>query len=514
MLLPTSFLALFLSVPPLLGQENQSVLYVGVRSLPEYLSPALAFTWTERQMLDLLFERLVEPVEDERGVQQFRPRLAADMPRVSPLQREFHIRPGACWPDGRQVTSTDVRDTLLRLKQKNWVGRSALWSSLDSRDDGDPSRIRLTFESGMFEPLSSMSFYVLPQHYRKKQFALDDVEFAKVPVGSGPYFVDSMRHKEDDREYVVLKRNPKYEFQGRKPAFSEIRLFVARNGAKEFFHPTKPMHCWLDAPPAEAGAKDRPLRSRRVYFLAVKQQEGTALASVELRRGIALAIDRKSILDKCFKGARHVALNGPYPADSWACSKKALDVPPNLFNPELAQSKLGEHDVALTLKYPDDDPRVEQACREIQAQIKKAIGKDKRGVRLELAKRSPGQLKKDVDDRAYELAYYHIDYPDNTFTLWPLFEDSEDALSKGGANFLMARSPSLQAVFGKLRGGSSDFKTVQERTHQVPSNIVEGMHLIPLWQIDTHVVFRGVDPGDRFDRQRVFTNIERWKLER
>jgi ABC-type oligopeptide transport system substrate-binding subunit len=490
---------------------------VGVRSLPEYLSPALAFTWTERQMLDLLFERLVESVEDERGVQQFRPRLAADMPRVSPLQREFQIRPGACWPDGRPVTSTDVRDTLLRLKQKNWVGRSALWSSLDSRDDGDPSRIRLTFESGMFEPLSSMSFPILPQHYRKKQFALDDVDYAKAPVGSGPYFMASERIKEDDREYVVLHRNPHYEFQGRKPAFPEIRLFVAQNGAKEFLHPTKPMHCWLDAPPAEleaarkAGAKERSLRSRRVYFLAVKQ-EGTPLASVDLRRGISLAIDRKSILEKCFQGARPVALNGPYPADSWAGSK-ALDVPANLFNPELAQSKLGEHDVTLTLKYPDDDPRVEQACREIQAQIKKSIGKDKKGLRLELAKRSPSQLKKDVDDRSYELAYYHIDYPDYTFTLWPLFEVSEDALSKGGANFLLASNPTLQAVFGKLRG-NSDFKTVQDITHRIPSNIVEGMHLIPLWQIDTHVTFRGVYPGDQFDWQRVFANIERWRPER
>ncbi len=486
-------------------QPELPVLYIGVRSLPESMSPALAFTLPERQVLDLIFERLVEPVEDPQGVQHYRPQLAERMPRVAPLERDFRIRAGAKWPDGSPVTALDVREMVQRLLKRDWVGRSPLWQELnDVRVGGDPARVRLTFKNGQFEPLTPMSFPVLPQHFRKKPLRLDDEQFAREPFGSGPYQVDPQRVKEDGREYLVLRPNPHYERDGRKPAFAEIRLFAAKNGAKEFAR-ANPMHVWLDAPAgAIEGAKVQTLASNRVYCLAVNHRH-TPLADVKLRRAIAHAINRKAILKKHFGVSEpDAALNGPYPKQSWASSSEVLA----LNNPQLARSNLGENEVTLSLKYPDDDSRVAAACTEIQAQLGKLATQKGVGIHLKLVPLSPRQLKKDVDDRDYELAYFHLDYPDDTFPLWPYFDQAEK--DRGGANFLGYGDADLLNRLSRLRS-ARNFKTVREVAQSTHLAFFEQLPFIPLWRLPTHVAFRGIDPG-RLDGRRVFANVERWRL--
>jgi ABC-type transport system substrate-binding protein len=488
------------------------VLTVGVRTLPELMSPALAFTYTERQVLDLIFEPLVEAVTDERAGQYYRPRLAAHMPHVTPLQREFRIRQNARWPDGQPVTAADVRDTVLKLRRADWTGRSGLWSDGlgEPRIAGDPAQVRLVLDHGTFEPLSLMSFPVLPQHFKKQPLRLDDPEFAIAPVGTGPYLAPR-RVTEDGRDYLVFGANPHFRNHGQAPKFAEIRLFAVKGGPKEFQSAARPMDVWLDVPTnslddvKKAKAQYISLDNSRVYFLAVNHRKAE-LASADLRRAIAYGIDREKILNSRFRAKRadfHAALNGPYPAGSWAQSLPTR-VPASLYNLALAKSKF-QGNIELSLKFPNDDPRVAGACTDIQAQLKHL------GISVTLDALSPRRLKDAVDKHDYQLAYYHLDYPDETYALWPYFETSDEsrALEKGGANFLGYRQDStLQRKFSDLKG-IRQFHLIKQATHVIHAHLYEQMPLIPLWQLHIHVAFRGVIPR-ALDARHVFASVNEW----
>src|SRR5204862_7484374 len=123
----------------------------------------------------------------------------------------------------------------------------------------------------------------------------------------------------------------------------------------------------------------------------------------------------------CFRGARkqrqvHKAINGPYPAGSWACNpalkrsgedKNSLD----LFDLAFADSQIkqaadqGERDIRLTLKYPTGDTQVEKAVADLCNQMKTI------GITLVPEARDPRDLRADVEEtRSYDLAYYHYDF--------------------------------------------------------------------------------------------------------
>src|SRR5262249_28675898 len=114
-----------------MNQLNKSIpmkLVVGVRDLPQNLSPALAVTDSEKQAVELLFEGLVKitPVNDpatNQASMRISLGLAAEMPAQIPLGRLFQIAPNARWCDGSPVTGSDVRKTVQLLCGSNWPGR-------------------------------------------------------------------------------------------------------------------------------------------------------------------------------------------------------------------------------------------------------------------------------------------------------------------------------------------------------------------------------------------------------
>ena len=115
----------------------------------------------------------------------------------------------------------------------------------------------------------------------------------------------------------------------------------------------------------------------------------------------------------------------------------------------------------------------------------------------------------------YELAYYHWDYPDNLFWLWPLFhppgEDHKD-------NFFCYSDENEEDAFQlenaiQTAMGHRDFAEVQKRTYTIHQLIYNKMPLIPLWQLDSYVAFhKDVEHPQTLDPLRLFADIEKWKL--
>jgi ABC-type transport system substrate-binding protein len=543
-------------------QGAYRVLYVGVRSLPGRLSPAAAWTDPEKQAVELLFQRLVREVYDPRRGERYRPDLAEGLPEVVPGGRRMRLARDAYWWDGKHVTATDVRNTALLLKSAG----SAEWRELvdPPATEGDPFRIAFRLRHGFRDPLLPLSFHVLPPQAQVGGGAA----FARAPVGSGPFhYVGPENH--EGRRCAVFRANPWYGGDSGRPYIREIRFYVPKDPVRDFQDAEHPLHLLLDLPTdlipvlRKAGVKDvRTLEPRRVYILAVNHRGAGVLGkSLALRLALAHGIDREGILNSCFRGGHpadrvravlgaaaavatapltrvsgefHRPANGPYPPGSWACAPTERVLP--LSNVEKARGLLarardedGVGAVRLTLKYPDDDPRVARACREIARQLKALGDRVKCPVTLKLVALAPHAFRDALARRDYDLAYHHIDFGSEAYWLWPLFDTSSEALKPGGSNYLgYAGDSELAGHFRKVMN-HRDFAKVREITHDIHDRLNEKMPFIPLWQLDTHIA---VHPAWRLSAGRarpadedgplpaeldplvVFGGAAAWRLER
>jgi ABC-type oligopeptide transport system substrate-binding subunit len=499
------------------------ILYVGVSQLPEYLSPARACTDSEKQAVELQFESLVKPVFSPGEGERFEPCLAEDMPQLAPLGRTFELIRNAYWSDGKRLTATDVHHTVHLLSADNYPGRNPEWAALmgqGARLRFDQYHITLTLRQGYLDPMAMMDFKILPESLQRA----DDEPFAKKPIGSGPYQLDP--EKTRPGKEVVFVANPYYETRTGKAGLPHIRElhFVVSTSPIEDFQAGR-LQLLLDLATRRlkelkiqfptVDVRDQTLTNRRVFFLAVNHRR-QALRNTALRRAIAHAINREEILNeqfRCGNPTLHRALNGPYPPGSWAYLNKAgLKSDPFELPLAMAQANKAKEDQStlgkLTLKYPDGDPDVAQACERIRKQVQQA------GIELDLVKRSPHELHRDVEQtHEYDLAYYHYDYPDETYWLWPLFDPS--AANPGGPNYLGYQNDDILAALFRRCMTRREFKVIQENTHEIHRLLYEQMPLIPLWQLDRHFAYHSsLLMTGRIDPLLIFSDVEKWTLEK
>lgn len=518
------------------------ILYVGVRKLPEFFSPAAAVSDTERQAVELLFEALVKPSTAAGGALHYNGALAEARPRVVPCGREFSLARDAFWSDGNPVTGADVRETVKLLKDQNLPGRDSAWAKLVSKTSVEVNayRVRITLSHGYLDPLSLLTFKVLPSQFRGKPLErANDEDFAAHPVGSGPFVLQGPL-SEDDMNYLVFSANPFYQRADRpgRPHIREIRFFVSTDPAKELR--SERLHLLPDVRTDEiktlrgAGFREddiRTLTTRRVYFLAVNHGN-EELENEDLRQAIAQAIDRETLLKAHFRAGYealdrdgrlvkaagvdtvklHPALNGPYPAGSWACSP---DVRPSLFDLDRARLKATAalrklKSVELKLSYPNDDPRVAAACKDICGQVARVSDR----IQITPVGLAPKDFRKAIIRREYDLAYCHYDYASEAFWLWPLFDPDKNARAPGGSNYLRySNDGALDNYFIKAMT-HRDFNEVKKFTHAIHARLNEKMPLIPLWQLHRHIAIHPQVDAAGLDPLLVFTNVEEWRLEK
>ncbi|MGE3807084.1 MAG: ABC transporter substrate-binding protein [Gemmataceae bacterium] len=491
--------ALFVLLAPglSLGQEPK-ILYVGVQQLPEFLSPATACTNAEQQAIELLFQALVR-AEQEPGIgQRYYPELAAELPAVVPLGREYRLADAAKWSDGNRVLAVDVRHTVDLLRAAR---RAPLID--EARVGKDAYHVTLALEKTYFDPLSVMSFKVLPRGLAR----LDDEKFARSPVGSGPYTFAG-KSKDKKREIVRFVASKHYPWPLGKPGIDEIRFYVPKDASADLARGT--LHLVLDA--EVEGDEVLRLPARRVFFLAVNQRR-PFLQNRALRRCLALAIDRAAIVKSVFgdsKGNR--ALNGPFLGDSWAANPELAP----LFNAASAaalavkaKESLGGN--TLSLKYPEGDGRIERACQAIRDQVKEHTG-----IELKLLPLPAHQLRADmVDKHDYDLAYWHHDYVNEACVAWPLFDPA--AMGPGGSNFLGVNDSDIRQQFAVMHG-TREFRRVQAAARLIHDLVHERLPLIPLWQLDMAVAIsprvKTFPEPARLDPLRIFQHVDRWSLSR
>ncbi|HYV39815.1 MAG TPA: ABC transporter substrate-binding protein [Gemmataceae bacterium] len=498
-------------------QGKYAILYVGVRTLPKYFSPARAVTDSELQGLDLLFEVLLRPQHLSDGTIAYVPQLAMSLPKATDSERHFVLKKTAHWSNGAHVTAADVQKTFeLLIDPKLPGGSGELNAQLDFvRMEGDAFHVEAKLRKGLLDPLAPFTFKVLPREFAGNPLTSADSEaFALAPVGSGPYMLAG-KISEHGRTYVRFVVNPYHigRHGSDGPIIREIRLFAANESVADLTHKIAPAQLLLDVTTADlpklqkAGFKTISSPTRRVSFLAVNHRHGP-LAEQSLRRAIAHALNRGQLLTDCFGGGQ--PLNGPFPMGSWAkCADER--VPADLFDRASALAFLKaakEESYDLTLKYPDDDPRVAQACTAIAAQLADLGDQANRPITLRLVPLSPHQLQRDLLTRNYQLAYWRHDFPNDAYSLWPLLDPSDEALATG-SNYLGFKDDTWTELLYKA-GSHRDFADVKRLTHDLHAAFHERMPLIPLWQLDYHIAYQPNLQLPPLDPLRIFANVDDW----
>jgi hypothetical protein len=98
--------------------------------------------------------------------------VAEGRPRTVPLGRVFRLPHNAFWSDGRPLTAVDVRESLGLLKKGSVVGAlPALGELLDDVSVDDPFRVQLKLKQGFVDPLSLMTFKIMPPGCTDPNFA-------------------------------------------------------------------------------------------------------------------------------------------------------------------------------------------------------------------------------------------------------------------------------------------------------------------------------------------------------
>jgi peptide/nickel transport system substrate-binding protein len=507
------------------------LLIVGVKQLPELMSPALAVTDADRWAVELLFESLVKPVPDGVVGQRYQAGLARRMPRTIAMGREFEL-PRAEWIDQEGKTdkldSSDVRGTLAMLQSPE-CSRLPVAENIDLLSEPvvqDAFRFPLRLERGCLDPLAAMTFKVLPARLLAgKPDKLLNREFALKPVGSGP-FVYHGRRTEDGREYAVFKSNPAYSKREGKfglPRIQEIRFVVTPADPAPDLREGR-IDLLLDVSTAEmmrlrdpkfelsTTVADQTLSSRRIWMLAVNHRNQNLSGDVgrPLRRAIAFAINRDEIL-RIFKAGQlvHQEMNGPFPPNTWAGT--AVTTTSRLYRPEHAQSEASRarKPERLTLRFVDD-PLARQACTLIKQQVAQV------GINLELVPQNSADFHRDVMlEHNYELAYLPYDYGNELYSLRGLFDN---AVGRGERNFLGYQPESQIGQLLTMIQSTRDFGRVRDAMHRLNDPFESAMPFIPLWQLDFHLVrsrkLETVPAAADLDPRTVFDMVEEWRLER
>jgi ABC-type transport system substrate-binding protein len=493
-------------------KPGSGVLVIGVRALPEMMSPSRARTDAERWALDLMFEGLMRPVIADAGTSYARA-LATEI-TVESGGRTFVIDGQAKWSDGTPILATDVLTTLEKLKV---AGRGDAFAEATS---DAPRRVRLSLRVPHPDPPSLFCFKLLPAS------RLDDEAFARAPMGSGP-FTYSGATTQGGRAYAVFASNPLYaqrpSRQGR-PLMREVRFLAGpepledvRRGLADIVIEERTPALFLGTPPTsrlESGLGNDvrvvTVPSRRVYYLACNPLK-IALAGDtgrHLRRGVAFGLRREVILDEVWRAKEHPlhkSLTGPFPAGTWACDPQS----PTLDDEALARAALREGKVPserLVLMFDSDDPTAKKACDKIVGQLQElGLGIDAKGY-------AAAEYRRALAEKGYDFAYRHYDFHDDWFDPTELFTPANGGLAGSGLG--VAR---LEALLSRA-GTRSDFVALRDLRRALHREFREVMPFVPLWSPDMHIVLRrGVEPyptAERIDPHEPFVDIDRWKLAR
>lgn len=287
-------------------RTGERTLVLGYASELQTLNPLVS---TDQMANEVAWYLLYTPLVVYDSAYEVRPWLAESW-ELGEEEVVFDLRPDVRWHDGEPVTAEDVAFTF-RLAKDPAVASplaAAYLSLVDSAEVLGPHRIRFRFSRPHARPLEGFFWPPVPEH------VLDGVppeemarhRFGREPVGSGPY---RLRAWEPSRQLVFEAREAFPEALGGPAGIGRVVYRIVPEPTTRLAELLRgDLH--VDGPLAPADA-DRVRQSDAARLLSFPWRQFTYIGwntrrepfrDPEVRRALAMAIDRPGLLEAVLRG--------------------------------------------------------------------------------------------------------------------------------------------------------------------------------------------------------------------
>ncbi|MFM0094778.1 ABC transporter substrate-binding protein [Paraburkholderia nemoris] len=235
------------------------------------------------------------------------------------LQYTFKLRPGVKWHDGENLTSADVRYSILTQKRLGPRGRITL-ANVERVDTPDSLTAVVVLGKPtpyLIKALSSAELPIVPQHRYGDGDPLTSPNLT-APIGTGPFIFDKWVRG----SYVSLHKNPNYWRPGKPHLDRVIYRIVPDQASISAALETGEVDAATNVGLADLGrlAQLPQLKIDDSYDAYLNNAaflefnvENPILAKPEVRKAIAHAVDRNFIKDNVFY-KRSSVVDSPIPA--------------------------------------------------------------------------------------------------------------------------------------------------------------------------------------------------------
>jgi len=373
-------------------------LKVGIQRSPTTLNPILAGTTTESMINRLSFSLLTTVSADGK---QTLPDLAAEVPTEANggiskdgLTITYKLRTGVKWHDGAPFSSKDVKFSWSAImNDANNVPSRTGYQEVSTVDTPDAATVIFHLKR-KFAPFINTVFgesddpmCIIPEHLLGKLKDVNRIPFNNEPIGTGPFKVARWIRN----DHIELVANDDY-FRG-KPKLRTIEIkdipdentsvnSLRTHDIDWIFEASPNLYNVLKSvPDIKLLLNDQP-QTLSIYINNARP----LLSDVRVRRAIAYAIDKQSLVNKTTGGSARVA-NADQPPFSWAYEPNVMTYPPSVAKAQALLKEAGFTPGPLGIMQKNGVPfsinlsyNVENATRrlvavQVQAMLK-AIGID------------------------------------------------------------------------------------------------------------------------------------------
>jgi len=317
-------------------------LIYGSTQEPDTLNPYLSERLATSEVGSLVFSGLL--LRDADG--RWQPDLAVKVPDLANggvskdgLVVTYHLRPGVVWHDGHPFTSEDVLFTWQTIMDRRFqaVMRDG-YDRIAVVETPDKNTVVLRFRE-FYAPYLTLFPVILPKHLLEKETDLNSAAFNRAPIGTGPFRLKEWRIG----EALTLEANADY-YRGR-PVLDRIvykiipdsstLLVQLKAGELDIVGNVNPSQ--IDQVKAISGMKTI-VTPDAIWEHMAFNLDNALFQDIRVRKAIALAVDRETIINNILRGAGFPAA-GDQPPSSWA-HNPALR--PETRNVEKARALLAE----------------------------------------------------------------------------------------------------------------------------------------------------------------------------
>lgn len=306
----------------------------GIIGRPRFINPIIAKSDADRDMAQLIYSGLMRATPEGELLPDL-----ADHYEIGDdgLTYTFTLRDDLVWHDGAPITSADiaftidkVRDAALAIKSP----RRASWDGVEVTTP-DPKTVVFKIKQPYAQFLENATMGILPKHiWQNVPDEEFDVSYYNIePIGSGAYRMQNIARDNNKGLplYYDLVAFKKYS-EG-EPYISNLRImfFGNNNELTQAYinHTVDQIHTIEPAFAAkieQSGGQIKRAPLPRVFGIYFNQSQQPILADKEVRRALAVAIDKEKIVNEVLSGYGRT-VEGPLP--TFQSTKKDLDVPEN-----------------------------------------------------------------------------------------------------------------------------------------------------------------------------------------